>query len=122
MTADPARIMVWDWAVRLVHWLMVILVPLLWWTAEEGYMDWHRRLGLTMFGLVLFRLIWGFIGSWTARFVPMLRRIGSLRSYIYKLWAREHRPTFGHSPLAVFGILALLCALETQISAGLIAC
>lgn len=119
MTADPARIMVWDWAVRLVHWLMVILVPLLWWTAEEGYMDWHRRLGLTMFGLVLFRLIWGFIGSWTARFVPMLRRIVSLKSYIRTLRVRENRPTFGHSPLAVFGVLALLGALATQVATGL---
>ncbi|MEH6701250.1 cytochrome b/b6 domain-containing protein [Parasphingorhabdus sp.] len=119
MMADPARILVWDWAVRLVHWLMVILVPLLWWTAEEGYMDWHRSLGLTMFGLVLFRLIWGLIGSWTARFVPMLRRVGMLKSYIGKLRAREHGPTFGHSPLAVLGVFALLAALATQVTTGL---
>jgi len=121
MNSDPARILVWDWAVRLVHWLMVVLVPLLWWTAEEGYMDWHRTLGLTMFGLVLFRLIWGFIGTWTARFVPMVRGIGSLKSYVGKFRNRGYNASFGHSPLAVFGVFALLLALVTQVASGLFA-
>ena len=98
---------------------MVILVPLLWWTAEEGLMDWHRRLGLTMFGLVLFRLIWGFIGSWTARFLPMVQRIGLLPSYVGKLRNRQYGPTFGHSPLAVLSVFALLLALATQVTTGL---
>jgi len=119
MTTEPARILVWDGAIRLVHWLMVILVPLLWWTAEEGYMDWHRSLGLTMFGIVLFRLIWGLIGTWTARFAPMARRIGSLKSYVGKLRNREHGASFGHSPLAALSVFALLLALSTQVTTGL---
>lgn len=119
MAIDSARILVWDWAIRLVHWLMVVLVPLLWWTAEEGYMDWHKSLGLTMSGLVLFRLIWGLIGTWTARFAPMVRRIGSLKSYIGKLRNREYGATFGHSPLAVLSVFAMLMALVTQIATGL---
>tara|TARA_R110000824_G_scaffold150081_7_gene320519 strand:+ start:1222 stop:1896 length:675 start_codon:yes stop_codon:yes gene_type:complete len=119
MAVDSARILVWDWATRLVHWLMVVLVPLLWWTAEEGYMDWHKRLGLTMFGLVLFRLIWGLIGTWTARFVPMVGRIGSLTSYVGELRNREYGATFGHSPLAVLSVFALLLVLVTQITTGL---
>ncbi|MGB5485555.1 cytochrome b/b6 domain-containing protein [Parasphingorhabdus sp.] len=119
MTADSSRILVWDWSVRLVHWLMVVLVPLLWWTAEEGYMDWHRGFGLTMLGLVLFRLTWGLIGTWTARFVPMVRRIGTLTLYVRKLRKREQGATFGHSPLAVLSVFALLGALTTQVATGL---
>ncbi len=119
MTVELARILVWDWAIRLVHWLMVVLVPLLWWTAEEGYMDWHKIFGLTMFGLVLFRLIWGLIGTWTARFTPMVRRIGSLKPYIGKLRNREYGATFGHNPLAVLSVFALLLALASQIATGL---
>ncbi|AMO72831.1 hypothetical protein AZE99_14110 [Sphingorhabdus sp. M41] len=111
--------MVWDAAIRLVHWLMVVLAPLLWWTAEEGYMDWHKGFGLTMFGLVLFRLIWGLIGTWTARFLPMVRQIGSIKSYIGTLRSREHGATFGHSPLAVLSVFALLLALTTQVTTGL---
>ena len=119
MTSKPAQILVWDAAIRLVHWLMVILVPLLWWTAEQGYMDWHKRFGLTMFGLVLFRLMWGLIGTWTARFGPMLRRIGTLPSYVEKLRNRTDSTTFGHSPLAVLSVFALLLALAIQVTTGL---
>lgn len=119
MATEPARILVWDGAVRLVHWLMVILVPLLWWTAEEGHMDWHKRAGLTMLGLVLFRLLWGFLGTWTARFTPMMRRIRSLSSYIGKLRRGEPASTFGHSPMAVLSVFAMLLALVTQVTTGL---
>jgi cytochrome b len=119
MTTEPAPILVWDATIRLVHWLMVILVPLLWWTAEEGYMDWHRSFGLTMFGLVFFRLIWGLIGTWTARFAPMARQIGSLKSYVGKFRNREHGASFGHSPLAALSVFALLLALTTQVTTGL---
>ncbi len=82
-------------------------------------MDWHKRLGLMMFGLVLFRLIWGFIGSWTARFLPMVRRLRSLKPYIGTLRNDDRPPSFGHSPLAVLSVFALLLALATQVTTGL---
>ena len=119
MSTEPTRILVWDGAVRLVHWLMVILVPLLWWTAEEGHMDWHKSFGLAMFALVLFRLLWGFLGTWTARFGPMIRRIGSLGPYLSKLRRREPASTFGHSPLAALSVFAMLLILAIQVTSGL---
>lgn len=82
-------------------------------------MDWHRRLGLVMVGLVLFRLIWGFIGTWTARFLPMLRRLRSLKSYLGNLRNKDRTPTFGHSPLGILSVFALLLALATQVTTGL---
>ncbi len=121
MRPAAERVLVWDGAVRLVHWLMAVLVPMLWWTAEQGYMDWHRRFGLAMAGLVLFRLLWGLVGSWTARFAPMLRRIRSLPPYVAKLRRREPGASFGHSPLAVLSVLALLALLLTQVTTGLFA-
>jgi cytochrome b len=119
MTTNPEHHVVWDWTVRLVHWLMVILVLLLWWTAEEGMMDWHKRCGLTMLGLVIFRIIWGFAGSWTARFVPMFRRLGSLGSYVRDLKNGSHKPVFGHGPLGILSVFALLGALSVQVGTGL---
>lgn len=119
MTSEAAQTLVWDWTVRLFHWLIVLLIPLLWWTAEEGMMDWHRRLGLTMLALVLFRLVWGVIGSWTARFVPMIRRLGSLPTYVRGLIARQNGPSFGHSPVGSLAVFALLAALSIQVGTGL---
>ena len=40
--AGSSRILVWDGALRLFHWSLVLLVAAMWWTAENGVMDWHR--------------------------------------------------------------------------------
>ena len=119
MTTSTSRIQVWDAGVRLFHWLIVLIIPLMWWTAEEGHMDWHRRLGITMLGLVIFRLIWGFAGAWTARFIPMLKRLMTLPSYLTSLRANGHKPSFGHSPLGTLSVFALIVSLCVQVGTGL---
>lgn len=53
---------VWDAPVRLVHWMLVFLVAFSWWTAEEGEMQWHYWSGLTIVGLLVFRVYWHFAG------------------------------------------------------------
>lgn len=119
MATNPGQHLVWDWPVRLVHWLMVILVLALWWTAEQGMMDWHKRCGLTMLGLVIFRIIWGFAGSWTARFVPMIRRLALLGSYASGLKSGKHETIFGHNPMGIISVFALLGSLLVQVTTGL---
>ena len=121
MAADPVRRLVWDWSIRLFHWLLVLIIPLMWWTAEEGLMDWHRRLGLTMVGLVVFRISWGLIGTRTARFGPMVRSLAAMGSYVSALRRREHKPTFGHNPIGVLSVFAMLGTLLIQVSTGLFA-
>lgn len=119
MSTSSSDSLVWDWTVRLFHWLIVALIPLMWWTVEQGLMDWHRRLGLTLVGLLVFRLVWGFVGPWTARFLPMLQRLGSVPNYVREIVSGEHRPTFGHSPLGVLSVFALLALLCFQVTTGL---
>ena len=50
MTAPRKHVLVWDWTIRLFHWLIVLGVATMWWTAEQGMMDWHRRVGLVLLG------------------------------------------------------------------------
>lgn len=82
-------------------------------------MDWHRRLGLTMFSLIMFRLVWGITGTWTARFLPMIRRLRHLPGYVRDLLARRHSASFGHSPIGTLSVFALLAALCAQVGTGL---
>ncbi len=119
MAVGPARIVIWDWTLRLVHWLMVLLVPALWWTAEQGWMDWHQRFGLTLFTLIMFRLFWGLFGTWTARFGPMIKRLGALPSYARTALSSHEQATFGHNPLGILSVFALLIALSVQLGTGL---
>lgn len=121
MTLPTARVLVWDWTVRLFHWLLVLGIVAMWWTAEQGMMDRHRRLGLALLGLIVYRLVWGLIGPATARFSSMLVRPGTLVAYIGDLAGRRHRPHFGHNPAGSLSVFAILAALATQIATGLFA-
>ena len=115
--AERARITVWDRPVRIVHWLLVLLIPCSWWTAADETMEWHQRSGLALLGLLVFRIVWGVIGSSTARFSSFVRGPGTILSY---LRGRMDSP-IGHNPLGALSVLALLGALALQIGLGLFA-
>ena len=57
------RTLVWDLPLRIFHWALVSLIFAQWLTAEvlEGYMDYHAVFGYTLLGLMIFRLLWGFV-------------------------------------------------------------
>src|SRR5690349_24353754 len=105
------RVRVWDLPTRLVHWLLVLLVPFSWWTAESGRLEWHRWSGYGLLGLVLFRVYWGFFGSSTARFSRFVRGPRAIVAYL-----RGRLPaSVGHNPLGALSVLALLGLLIAQI-------
>jgi cytochrome b len=113
--AEPVR--VWDVPIRLVHWLLVLLLPFSWWTAETGRLEWHRWSGYTLLGLMIFRLYWGFFGSSTARFAEFLRGPGTVIGYLRGRWD----VTAGHNPLGALSVIALLGLVLLQIALGLFA-
>jgi cytochrome b len=116
--AQPAaRIALWDWPVRLCHWLFVLLIPLAWWTAEEHMFDWHLRIGILMLALLVFRIIWGFVGSSTARFANFLRGPAAASSYLRGQWPE----TLGHNPIGGWSAAALLTLMLVQVGLGLFA-
>jgi cytochrome b len=117
------RQVVWDVAVRLVHWSLLLLVALAWWTAASDDMTWHRRCGLAILALLLFRLGWGLIGSQTARFANFLRGPRRVASYARSLLhpAAPAPVTVGHNPLGGWSVVLLLGTLLGQCGLGLFA-
>jgi cytochrome b len=113
----PARVRVWDVPVRFVHWSMVVLFAVSWWTAETGRMEWHQYSGFTLLALLVFRIYWGFAGSSTARFGEFVRGPRALRSYLKGRWAQAP----GHNPLGALSVVALLTLLLMQVVLGLFA-
>ncbi|MEO0461595.1 MAG: cytochrome b/b6 domain-containing protein [Pseudomonadota bacterium] len=112
--ADPA-IRVWDLPVRLTHWSFALLVPALWWSAENSQWALHKRFGVTLLGLLIFRVVWGFIGTRTARFSSFVKSPGAVLAYLKGKGAAF----IGHSPLAGLSVVALLGAMAIQVGAGL---
>ena len=112
---------VWDWPVRLVHWMIVALLVTLVVTAEVGgnAMEWHIRAGETMLALVLFRVIWGFVGTRHARFSSFVRGPDAVLRYARSVVRPPHELHVGHNPLGGWMVIALLLLLLVQAGTGL---
>lgn len=106
---------VWDLSVRLVHWLLAALIGFSWWSIENHHTDWHMWSGFAILTLLLFRLLWGVVGSSTARFANFVRGPRAVGEYLRGRWKGV-----GHSPLGALSVVALLGAIIVQVSLGLI--
>lgn len=115
-TAPDVR--VWDPLLRLTHWSFALIVPAMWWTAENSAWGWHRRLGLVLLGILVFRVLWGFLGPETARFASFVKGPRTVIAYL-RGQLSDAATRIGHSPLAGWGTLALLAAMLTQVGMGL---
>ncbi|HWF01410.1 MAG TPA: cytochrome b/b6 domain-containing protein [Caulobacteraceae bacterium] len=101
---------------RLVHWALVVLIPFAWWSATHDHLAWHLVCGLTILGLLVFRLIWGVIGSPAARFARFLAGPRTVSAYVR---GRLDRAVAGHNPLGGWSVVAMLAALCLQVGLGL---
>ncbi len=115
----PKRVLVWDLPTRLFHWCLVALLGASWLTGEMGEMEWHMRSGIAILTLVLFRLLWGVIGSTTARFTQFVTSPVTALGYARRLLAGKADHYFGHNPLGGWMVLVLLMLVLAQASTGL---
>ena len=121
MTSIRLPIKVWDGPVRLFHWGVVVLVSVSWISVENGWMRIHLFSGYTMLSALLFRLVWGFIGSETALFASFLTSpVAGLR-HLADLRRREPDTQIGHNAAGGWMVLLMLLLLALQVSTGLFA-
>ena len=106
---------VWDLPVRLFHWLLAALIAFSWWSVHNDHTDWHIWSGCGILTLLIFRLLWGFFGSSTARFSNFLRGPRAIADYWRGRWVG-----IGHNPLGALSVIALLFAVAVQAGLGLI--
>lgn len=113
----------WDFPLRLFHWLLVVLVVVSVVSVQIGgnAMEVHELSGLCILTLVLFRLIWGFVGGTHARFVNFVRGPGAILRYVRLLRAGHGHDASGHNPLGAVSVLAMLASLALQAGTGLFA-
>jgi cytochrome b len=111
-------IQVWDLPLRIFHWLLALAVISAVITGEigGGLIDWHGRIGVLILGLLIFRLIWGFVGSSHSRFAHFFPTPAKIKAYLKGDW-KGH----GHNPLGAVSVIALLAVLATLVGAGLFA-
>lgn len=111
---------IWDLPTRLFHWLLVLSVIALVITGKVGgnAMEWHLRLGHVVLALLLFRVLWGFIGGHWSRFFTFIPSPARLIRYLKGQGsAADHA---GHNPLGAVSVLAMLLILAVQTGTGLL--
>jgi cytochrome b len=119
----PRIIMVWDFPTRLIHWLLVIFVIISFLTGNIGgnTMQYHEWSGFTILTLLLFRIVWGFVGSRESRFMTFIRGPSAVVRYATTLLRSDSTRHLGHNPLGGWSIIAMLFALLVQAGTGLFA-
>ena len=113
------RVRVWDLPLRLFHWLLVACLVGSFVSVKAGWMDWHFRFGYGALTLIVFRLLWGFVGPRYARFSSFLFKPSALLAQLRG--APDAPRTLGHSPTGSLSVFALLAVIAIQASAGLFA-
>jgi cytochrome b len=117
------KIAVWDLPLRLFHWLLALLVVTSLVSARIGgnAMQIHMLSGYTILTLLLFRILWGFLGGTHARFASFVRGPASALAYLVALRRQQAGTYLGHNPAGAWSAIFMLASLLLQASTGLFA-
>lgn len=99
---------VWDLPLRIFHWSLMISIIGCFISGKVENWEIHERFGMTVMALILFRILWGFIGSETARFRHFLKGPKAVIKTAQQMWKRTSSVSVGHSPVGGYATLALL--------------
>jgi len=110
---------IWDAPTRLFHWAIVILVAFSYVSVQKDWLQLHFLSGYTILALLLFRIVWGFVGSETARFRTFLRNPIEGFRHLAHFARREPDTEIGHNAAGGWMVIALLAILFAQVATGL---
>ena len=102
---DTPSVRVWDVVVRVTHWSVAAIV--FWDLIEDSGGRLHRVLGYVAAGLVLLRILWGFVGSEHARFRAWVPRPAGVLAYSRALMQRRAPRFLSHTPLGAVMMLLM---------------
>lgn len=123
MDGGLGSVRVWDLPTRVFHWTLALTIVGSVTSAKLGgnAMVWHFRFGYVVFTLVVFRLVWGFVGGHWSRFSRFVYAPSTLLRYLRGQTRADEALDVGHSPLGALSVFALLAFLAAQVGTGLFA-
>jgi len=115
------NVRVWDVPVRAFHWTLVVLMAVSYFSGRAGgdWMKLHFWSGYAILTLVLFRILWGFLGSTTARFSDFIKGPSAVFGHLRELLGKHGPHDAGHNPVGGLMVVALLFAVLLQAATGL---
>lgn len=115
------KVRVWDLPTRLFHWSLLALVLIAWFTgeAEGAGAEIHRYAGEAIAGLIVFRVIWGFVGGEHARFSDFAAGPTKVAAHVRDLFSAGPKRHLGHNPLGGVAVFLLLATVSAVVVTGL---
>jgi cytochrome b len=102
-------VLVWDFPVRVFHWLLVVSFAGAWLTSEsEAQQMIHYAFGYTATALILFRVVWGIVGTRYARFSQFIKGPRETLHHIKSLLTGNQHPELGHNPAGALVMISLM--------------
>ncbi len=120
---ETRKVFVWDLFIRLFHWSLVLLVlvsGLTGFLGEEWWLDYHVWAGYGIGGLIIMRLVWGFVGSPYARFSSFTFSRTETVQFLKSLLSGQPSHYLGHNPAGALMVFALVLVLLGLTVSGLI--
>jgi len=113
--------LVWDWPVRISHWLMVLLFTglILTGKSDEDYLQYHFYMGYGLSAVIIARVFYGFYGSYYARFSQFVKGPKVAFRFAMSLLSGRPKKYLGHNPVGALMVVVLLGALTVQWGTGL---
>jgi len=115
---SQAMVKVWDPLVRSFHWILVIAFFTAYFT-EDDFLSVHVFAGYSVLGLILFRLLWGLVGTRYARFSSFVTRPRIAWQYLKDTLFFRAKRYLGHNPAGAAMIVLLLLSLLLTTLTGL---
>jgi len=112
-SASPAKVLAWDLPTRLFKWALVVCIAVAWASDKlgGGNPTVHVTNGRIVLTLVVFRILWGFVGTAHARFTDFVPGPARLIAYLRAMLAGREPRHVGHNPAASVMILTLMALL-----------
>lgn len=118
--SSKSAVTVWDLPLRLFHWSLLLLFVVAYATGNRvQYYGAHEAAGISLFGLLVFRLIWGFAGNQAARFSTFLRGPRAALTHVRELLQGRAEPAAGHNPVGGWAVAVMLILLLIESVSGL---
>ena len=114
-----ATVKAWDPLVRVFHWSLVFFFVVAFAT-EDDWMSLHVQAGYAVTLLIGFRLIWGLVGTRTARFMSFVKSPAAVLRHLKSMLILRPAHYLGHNPVAAWMVVALLASLALTCFTGLV--
>lgn len=102
-------VLVWDFPVRVFHWLLAISFTGAWLTSEgEAQQLIHYAFGYSACALILFRIGWGVVGTRHARFIDFIKGPAETWQHIKSLLVGRQYSGVGHNPAGALVMISLM--------------